>query len=87
MQCPNHRGNSSSPELAVRLDPGDRPGIGVRKQGTTASVNHFVIVGPRPLPVTPAQTEACIAAQNSDGGGSLAINGDTFLSWPAFTGD
>jgi len=36
---------------------------------------------------TLVQIEADIAAQNSDGGGALAISGDIFVSGTAFTVD
>jgi YVTN family beta-propeller protein len=40
------------------------PGIGVRKQGTSAAVNVFGIEGLSPSPATAAQTETYIGTQN-----------------------
>ena len=63
------------------------PGIGLRKQGTTATVNDFGIVGLTPTPATASQTEAYVSGQNPAStagtfgtGGAGVISGSNFIS-------
>jgi RTX calcium-binding nonapeptide repeat (4 copies)/Calx-beta domain len=59
---------------------GVNAGIGLRKQGTNATVNDFGIVGLAPSPATAAQAEAKVEADNPAGNGVDIISGDNYVS-------
>ncbi len=59
---------------------GVNAGMGIRKQGTVATVNDFGIVGLSPSPTTGANAAAKVTADNPAGGGTDAISGDNFVS-------
>lgn len=59
---------------------GVNAGMGIRKQGTVATVNEFGIVGLSPSPTTGANAAAKVTADNPAGGGTDAISGDNFVS-------
>jgi hypothetical protein len=60
-------------------------GIGLRKQGTSTTVNAFGIVGLSPSPATGPQVIAYVTGQNPLGGGTLLISStDGFTSCASF---
>ena len=70
---------------------GGHPGIGIRKQGNTSTVNDFGIEGLAPSPATCSQAEARVNAVNTGavttgndcngnpGSKTLAISGSNFV--------
>ncbi len=71
--CMFMTGNTSS-------GSGVNAGLGIRKQGASATINEFGIVGLVPSPATGAQAAAKVAADNPTGGGVDVIAGDNFVS-------
>jgi uncharacterized repeat protein (TIGR01451 family) len=59
---------------------GVNQGIGIRKQGTTSTVNVFGIIGLAPSPTTGANAAAKVAADNPAGGGVDVLSGDNFVN-------
>jgi large repetitive protein len=59
---------------------GVNAGLGLRKQGTVATVNDFGIVGLSPSPTTGANAAARVNTDNPAGGGVDIISGDNFTS-------
>jgi len=59
---------------------GVNQGLGLRKQGTNATVNDFGIVGLSPSPTTAANAAAKVAADNPAGSGVDIISGDNYVS-------
>ncbi|MBL7782613.1 MAG: cadherin-like domain-containing protein, partial [Saprospiraceae bacterium] len=59
---------------------GVNQGIGIRKQGTNATVNDFGIVGLAPSPTTSANAAAKVVADNPAGGGCDVLSGDNFVN-------
>jgi hypothetical protein len=59
---------------------GVNAGIGLRKQGTVATVNDFGIVGLSPSPTTGANAATRVITDNPAGGGVDIISGDNFVS-------
>jgi large repetitive protein len=59
---------------------GVNQGIGLRKQGTNATVNDFGIVGLSPSPTTGANAAARVNTDNPAGGGVDILSGDNFTS-------
>ncbi|MEW6131200.1 MAG: Ig-like domain-containing protein, partial [Acidobacteriota bacterium] len=71
--CMTMTGNTSA-------GSGVNQGIGIRKQGTVATVNDFGIVGLAPSPTTGANAAAKVAADNPAGGGVDVISGDNYVN-------
>ena len=71
--CLSINGNTSA-------GSGLNQGIGLRKQGTVATINDFGIVGLSPSPSSGANAAANVAADNPAGGGVDIIAGDNFVS-------
>jgi large repetitive protein len=59
---------------------GVNQGIGIRKQGSVATVNDFGIVGLAGSPTTAAQAAAKVAADNPAGGGVDVLSGNNFVN-------
>jgi large repetitive protein len=79
--CLQISGNTSAPSVGQPA----ALGIGLRKQGTSTTVNAFGIVGLSPSPATGPQVIAYVNGQNPTGGGTLLISSqDGFTSCPAF---
>ncbi|HJQ13570.1 MAG TPA: Ig-like domain-containing protein [Anaerolineales bacterium] len=74
--CLNISGNTSD-------GSGVNQGIGIRKQGTDATVHEFGIVGLSPSPTTGANAAANIATDNPAGGGVDILSGDNFVNCAA----
>jgi len=64
----------------ISAGSGLNQGIGLRKQGTVATINDFGIVGLTPSPASAGTAAAKVSADNPAGGGVDIIAGDNFVS-------